>query len=60
MVDFARELLLTRQQVLPEKVLAAGFRFQHPTLEHLLLVELPPVSTSGRKQDAAANLETRA
>ena len=58
--DFARELLLTGQQVLPEKVLAAGFRFQHPTLEQLLLDELPPVSTSGRKQDAAVNLETRA
>ena len=58
--DFARELLLTGQQVLPEKALAAGFHFHHPTLEHVLSDELPPVSNSGRDEGATVNLETRA
>jgi len=39
--DFGRELLLANQHVTPEKLLSAGFKFEHPTIEtslqHLLL-----------------------
>ena len=34
--DFARELLLSGQRVLPDKALASGFTFRHPRLEGAL------------------------
>jgi uncharacterized protein (TIGR01777 family) len=38
--DFARELLLGGQRVLPEKALASGFRFRHETLAPALAAML--------------------
>jgi uncharacterized protein (TIGR01777 family) len=48
--DFARELLLGGQRVLPERVLATGFRFQYPELGSALaaILGLPD-------EDAAAS-----
>ena len=34
--DFARELLLGGQYVLPQKILASGFVFRHPALDSAL------------------------
>jgi uncharacterized protein (TIGR01777 family) len=38
--DFADELLLGGQRVLPDKAEASGFRFRHPTLRHALAAVL--------------------
>ncbi len=39
--DFAKELLLASQRVVPQKVLASGFVFRAPTLTQALALSLP-------------------
>ena len=54
--DLAEELLLGGQRVLPEKLLASGFRFRHPRLEPLLAetvggmpgIAAPPINEGRR------------
>ncbi|MEM8972337.1 MAG: TIGR01777 family oxidoreductase [Pseudomonadota bacterium] len=58
--DFAQELLLTGQQVIPDQALAKGFRFRHPTLDRALEDELPFATGKARKRGQSINLETTA
>lgn len=50
--DFADELLLGGQRILPAKALATGFRYRHPSLDGALraIVGARPVVASGRLQ----------
>ena len=56
--DFARELLLTGQQVVPERALAAGFQFHHPDIDGVLSAELPFARAGSQNSKRIINLET--
>ena len=58
--DFARELLLTGQQVVPDRAREAGFRFRHATIESALRAELPSVHAELRTHSRAVKLEAGA
>ena len=51
--DFGREIILAGQRVLPQKVLAHGFQFLHPTLDAALAAEINGVqSPANARADA--------
>jgi len=54
--QFAHELLLTGQRVVPRRLTDAGFQFAYPTLEGALR-EVVKGDTSGRAVDASASRE---
>ena len=58
--DFAHELLLTGQQVVPKRALAAGFRFRHPDLVSALEDELPVAAKQPVSRGSSADLKSHA
>lgn len=58
--DFAHELLLTGQQVVPARALSLGFQFLDPAIDDALRAELPLTGPVSEIEGRTINLETGA